>query len=524
MAMNILYYREGFASNSSSLHSTWHVEDASKIADSIQDLNFGWDTFICASRLGIQKYLAAQIVANIRNRIPEEALMGLIRILYPKIKPSEIKELDVDHQSIWVLPRDFYSQNSIFPSIKFIKDLEKYLVKTNAVIIGGNDNDTDDSRNAKEILGVDVRPDNLLHETIHEYSFSDDAVCVKDGEVWKLFDRYNGRKLRFSFVGSAQYKKSSTPELIDLIISNKCSHSCPYCYRGCTSEKKEAPVELVTDTIRRILYDFPVFEIAIGGGNIVEYEKLFKLCEFIREYDDSRNGIGTVFNTTINFKDFKIENLPRLIEIFNSFHGIAVSVSNNKEIDLVFDFIDANNIRVKRNSLSFQMIPELMKYDDFIEILNAHRDSNKRFGYKVTFLGFKHTGRGKSEQYSAAEFESNKEEFRKFLKHIRKELGNPHSWYMEMEFPRTFGIDTELIHNFPEIKETQASWMYTEEEGKFSCCIDLVDGYILPSSYTEYKDEYKVPEWEEQYSGLRTENDRKSKNVKKFLGKIYPKF
>ena len=428
--------------------------------------------------------------------------------------------MDVDHQSMWILPRDFYSKNDIFPSLKFLKDLEKYLVRSNAVIIGGNDNG--DEIDPRQILGVEnVRPDNLLSETIHEYAFSDDSVCVKDGKVWKIFDRFNGRKLRFSFVDNVSYKKSSSPELIDLIISNKCSHNCPYCYRGCTSEKKEAPVDLVKNTIRKILYENPVFEIAIGGGNIVEYSSLFKLCNFIRDYDGNPYGISTVFNTTINFRDFKPENASKISMIFNTFRGVAISVSNEKEIDIVHEFLLANSIKVGRHSLSFQMIPELMKYDDLVEVLE-NQVSNK-YSYRVTFLGFKHTGRGKSSQYSAAEFESNKEEFRKFLKHIRKRIDDdPTGWYMELEFPKTFGIDTELIHNFPEIKETQASWMYTEEEGKFSCCIDLVDGYILPSSYTEYKDEYKVPKINKRYYG--SENDEMASNVELFLDKIYPKF
>ena len=105
---------------------------------------------------------------------------------------------------------------------------------------------------------------------------------------------------------------------------------------------------------------------------------------------------------------------------------------------------------------------------------------------------------------------------------IRKRINDNEDWYMMHDFPKSFGIDTELIHNFPELKETQASWMYTENEGKFSCCIDLVDGYILPSSYTEYKKEYKIPELNERFYG--SENDRKASRVETFLGERYPKF
>jgi hypothetical protein len=92
------------------------------------------------------------------------------------------------------------------------------------------------------------------------------------------------------------------------------------------------------------------------------------------------------------------------------------------------------------------------------------------------------------------------------------------AWYA----PKMFGIDTELIHNFPELKESQASWMYDEYEGKFSCCIDLVDNYVLPSSYSEYKDEYKVPPATKSvYGNLEIDVSR---NVHNFLEEIYPKF
>lgn len=514
--MNLLYYRVGFASNSSSLHSTWHVEDASKIRDIIIDgANFGWDFFVCASKLEIEKYLAAQIKVNIEDRVPEEVIVGLIRQLFPKIKPSDIEDMNIDHQSIWGFPKDLHSKNDIFPSIKFIRDLKKYLIKTNTVIVGGNDNE--ESVDVKSILGVDnIYRDTIIPETIgSSFGFvKNESVCVKDGPVWKVFDRENGKKMRFSFVNGVSYEKSSDPELIDLIITNKCSHGCPYCYRGCNIEQKEAPLDRIQNVLWKLLEYNDIFEIAIGGGNILEYSLFYDLCDLIKSQSKQYR---TVFNTTINCKDFKDENIGKIVELFSTFRGIAVSISNAEEIEHVIKYLKENHIVIRRGKLSFQCIPELMTYKEIKKI--SDQRNNSRISYNITFLGFKHTGRGISPQYSAAEFEKNKDEFRKFIQDIKSmDPDELDAWYA----PRMFGIDTELIHNFPELKESQASWMYDEYEGKFSCCIDLVDNYVLPSSYSEYKDEYKVPPATKSvYGNLEIDISR---NVHNFLEEIYPKF
>ncbi len=519
--MNLLYYRIGFASNSSSLHSTWHVKDASEVYEYIEDTDFGWNTFVCSTEMGIQKYIAAQIKMNISYEVPKEATIGFIKHIFPKIKVAEIKEMDVDHQSRWELPRDFFGKTGVFPSIKFIKALEKYLIKTNGIIIGGNDNS--DQEDVCKLLNVDCAfPDRLISETIYNSKFaSSNTVCIKDKGVWKLFNKSNGCKIRFSFNDDGViYEKSSSPELIDLIISNKCSHGCPYCYRGCTPEKEEAPINRVEFFIRDLLRETPVFEIAIGGGNILEYSSFFDLCDFISDYNNESYHFNTIFNTTLSWKDFTKENTYKIYKLFESFRGIAISVSKASEIKYVLEYLKKYHVKFYRGALSFQCIPELMTGEELIKI--AEQRENKFGNYHITFLGFKHTGRGNSPQYSAAEFEKNKDGFRQFLQYMKKKA-NDNEWFDDYLYER-FGVDTELIHNFPEIKETQKSWMYSEHEGKFSCCVDLVDGYVLPSSYTPYSDEYKVPEIPTPVKRVYTTEDSIASMTEIFLRENFPKF
>ena len=302
-----------------------------------------------------------------------------------------------------------------------------------------------------------------------------------------------------------------------MIISNKCSHDCPYCYRNCTPSGEEADINIVKEFISYITLNHSIFEIAIGGGNIVEYTYLEELCDVIESCHANPLKSGTVFNTTLNWKDFKDENIERIKLIFETFRGIAISVSNMDEAGKVFEFMDKHKIQAKREQLTFQCIPELMRYEDLVELVQQRKYMVSNIPLRVTFLGFKHTGRGNSSLYSAAEFEEKKNEFRKFIANSKEIFDQPNWW----TYCRVCGVDTQLISNFPELKKTQESWAYTEEEGKFSCCVDAVSKYVLPSSYSEYKDKYKVENAVPR--GWRNSSDQVNLLILALI-KLFPKF
>ena len=530
--MNLLYFRIGFASNSSSLHSTWHVCDTSKLKDELEDMYFSWDHFVCSSRLGIRKYIAAQLTTILNTRIHPIAIVGVIKYLYPDIPDSEIYsvevdkngkkwitvEPDVDHQSVWGLPLNLRSTDNIFPSFEFLEDLENYIVKSNTIIVGGNDNS--ELMDIADIVGrqQNPRPNMLLNSLLDACGreYGNDVVCVKDKNVWKLFDRDSGYKMRFSFDDNVLYEKSSDPELVDLIISDQCSHGCAYCYRGCAKEGKWAPIDKVKKNIYYLTTNFNVFEIAIGGGNILEYPEFKSLMIYLE--DDKYVLHGTIVNTTINHKDFIEKNRLKILKMFMVFRGIAVSVSKREDVETVLKFLEGLDVEYWNSSrmakLSFQCIPEIMTYEDICDIAIGEKIKSKlKNKYSVTFLGFKHTGRGNSSEFSDDILENNKKNFRRFISDLSKrrqqEKKDRVYWNEKHFLPRHFGVDTQLLENFPELKDTQESWCYDENEGKFSCCVDLVNNYILPSSYSEYKEEYKFDERE---------------NIINKMEKVYPKF
>lgn len=64
-----------------------------------------------------------------------------------------------------------------------------------------------------------------------------------------------------------------------------------------------------------------------------------------------------------------------------------------------------------------------------------------------------------------------------------------HEWLERRRNPRQYKqmgkirVDTQLLSNFPELKDQLQPWMYTEHEGSFSCCINAINDTIAKSSY-----------------------------------------
>ena len=87
--MKLLNYRLGFASNSSSLHSTWHVENINEIRDEIEDMHFSWGHFVCSSRENIRRYLASQYISNILEKVPNDVIIAVMKNFFPEIPEDD---------------------------------------------------------------------------------------------------------------------------------------------------------------------------------------------------------------------------------------------------------------------------------------------------------------------------------------------------------------------------------------------------------------------------------------------------
>ena len=125
--LNILNYRKGFASNSSSTHSVWISKGEKEIETNVTSPEFGWGYFICSDRRSIIKYLAAQVAMNIESLnydkdVPDDKLKKIIDDLIGEEVFLDAYSYNhsncyVDHQSVWNLPREKdFKGEIIYPS------------------------------------------------------------------------------------------------------------------------------------------------------------------------------------------------------------------------------------------------------------------------------------------------------------------------------------------------------------------------------------------------------------------------
>lgn len=179
----------------------------------------------------------------------------------------------------------------------------------------------------------------------------------------------DGTKLRIT---NAEDPKVELFESVDLKITNKCCHNCPYCYEASVPDGKHADVEkfsMLFDTMH------PFTELAIGGGNPLLYPNLSGL---LRRFTDR----SLVPNMTINYKDLHTSKsfLQQAIDD-KLLYGIGVSMPMDTEewTDYLLETI--NEMGATMHCIIGLVTPEQIRKA-------AHRNM------KILFLGYKHAGRG----------------------------------------------------------------------------------------------------------------------------------
>ena len=131
--------------------------------------------------------------------------------------------------------------------------------------------------------------------------------------------------------------KSEFPDSIDLKISNRCSHGCPFCHESSTKEGRVLNLEKT----KEILEQLPTkpIEIAVGGGNILEcLDETEDILDWLLE-----KGFRT--RVTITLNDLKStgnssldDRITRLL--LDKVEGLGVSVSSLKDIRLTKNSVD----------------------------------------------------------------------------------------------------------------------------------------------------------------------------------------
>ena len=131
--------------------------------------------------------------------------------------------------------------------------------------------------------------------------------------------------------------KSEFPDSIDLKISNRCSHGCPFCHESSTKEGKVLNLERT----KEILSQLPTkpIEIAVGGGNVLEcLDETEDILGWLQEKGFKTRvtiTLADLMSTGTKSLDDRISKL-----LVNNVEGLGISVTSLKGLKLTKNSVD----------------------------------------------------------------------------------------------------------------------------------------------------------------------------------------
>lgn len=425
-------FRIGHATNSSSSHSVIVHKSDKRIPDRNPDWMYGWENFVLNdARDKFMYYLADQPSLDVAYLDDVAKKLGFRDVL-------DAKRYDtIDHESVGT---------AACPSGVDPKVWLDFLLSDDVTIYGGNDND-----DARFPLG---------------YGFGLEGVTARfdrwrqDGDALIGYDRLKGVKMRWS---PTAYDKSTTPELVDLKITDFCGYGCSFCYQGSTKAGKHAPLTQVKGILRE-LANMGVFEVAIGGGEPAhhpDFEEILDAC--------MRYGI------TPNFTSYGTDWVKKLPKNYRG--GVGMSV--HKSEDLIKIERAREQLREKKVygvTIMAQAVVGATPENTLWELLEeciARRTPLLLLGYKTT---------GRAANTTPAKMNA----MEAFLKRAQQAVQSDDlDWY----YPFQLSVDTAFLDQYGDALDAVGipEVLRTSPEGKFSMYIDAVTDTCGPSSYAPDK-------------------------------------
>lgn len=437
--MRIDNFRHGFATNSSSSHSVVILPDDMVLYDNDTDGDFGWQHFICASQEAKLRYLTAQVLANVtteRARAKLEAAYERCGLsIDDALEQHDRHGLYVDHQSAMH-----------FKDERLIDALIPIFLSPKVAVLGGNDNS-----DPFEIDGT--RPEPICDSIM---SGGSGVRARIDGDYVTVFNTHDGTKVRVATKSELPpFVKGSTPELVDLKITDYCDAGCSFCYQSSTVRGQHADYEDIKHLIE-CLGALDVFEIAIGGGEPTKHPRFFDILRVAYENDIKPNF------TTLSGDWLEDDSLVAAVQDYVG--GIGVSCLSEKGLDLVRRVRDRIG-RYYRSRIIAQHVIGSVPLNVTAKFLNeAFADR-----IPVLLLGYKDVGFGAD--------------------YRRHDKGADVASFLRLAVSdakhATLSIDTALVDQYPDIVRALGAVeaQVTSPEGAFSCYIDAVERKIGPSSY-----------------------------------------
>jgi hypothetical protein len=455
--------RKGFATNSSSSHSIIFLEGGAQDYDI--DSGFNWSFFTAGSVEAKRCYIAECLHTTLCFKMEGDEAAKLVKEwLYSDFHVKrESYEHDgkthvyyttpgsVDHQSRISFPSNWAAT---LASREFVQDYQRWFEQPNIVVLGGNDN-TDERHPLLDTPGVMVIRD-LLQRDSSDFS----GVARKDPKYgfWTLFNRENGYKARLSFqdicLKTPPPERATTPELVDLKITDYCPMGCAYCYQDSTLKGRHGDTQFLKAIIDK-LADMQVFEVAMGGGETTLHPDFLELLEHARK-------MHVIPNFTTKRTDW-LRDAGFCAAVMPVIGAFAFSAEDSKQMATLLRQCESADVNASKCTV--QCVLGVVPDAELHKMMKLSAES----GVRLTLLGYKPVGRGK--KYSPLMY-------RKWLE-MAQEVAQKHPYGFEL------GVDTVVAAQFE--KELQAAGIskrfYHTSEGRFSMYIDGVARQCGPSSY-----------------------------------------
>jgi MoaA/NifB/PqqE/SkfB family radical SAM enzyme len=447
------YVRMGFASNSSSSHSIILLNDKTENKTYIEDnSNYSSDFFLVEEK-DKMNYLLNQCLLNFQEKLGPTEAKKLIREIFGK----SFRTKEIDHQSMMLLPEKV--DDSL--KIEFLKQLVNYISKNKRIGIWGSW-DSEDTSIYDSYPGIPKDLFSLVSQNT--------TVLRKDGDYqWTLFDKKYGYKVRLKLNDTiSPLLRPSTPELLDVSITDKCLSNCNFCYRGSNIDGKFAEFSSIKKVIDAA-QNLKVMEIVFGGGEPTLHPDFSKILEYTK-------NSGICANFTTNTTEW-MNNNEIMLNILKNTSALTISVHSLEDLKAKESAVKrAKDILTKHRqeylleaydaldalySVTYQIVVDLLPEEELENILKYSRGS--RIG--LSMVGFKNTGRAKNIKCQKHEN----------LKNIIEATFDYRSGY------NYFSVDTCFLKEYPEFMQELTCNI---REGWESYFIDVTNEYFSISSFS----------------------------------------
>lgn len=450
--MRITNVRLGHACNSSSTHTLLigrEVEGNATRGD------YGWNHFVLSKTDDKMDYLGNALCQQLRGVIGEDMTAVVLQSLFGEVTDGK-NGYGIDHQSVPVLPTEWGRKGV---DKKFLDAFRAFLSRPDVAILGGNDHDKWRHKGIKESEAV-------------AYPFREctgTLVAREDNGLWTLFSPESGTRVSMDFgaMSSSSFLRKKPwegqtinfPWLVDMKITDYCNYGCAFCYQGSTEEGKHADMGVVRN-IAYALGEGKCFEVAIGGGEPTLHPDFFSILEAFKHY-------GVTPNFTTRNLAFVRKHRQRLNDLVGA---IAVSVDNLTQAKALRKLCDE---RSSEGRAGFRLHAQII--DGMVKDPQAIRKvmDNQWPDVPVTLLGYKTTGRGSL--VAPPHLGAWKQD-----EGVRRPSGKRKDWW---RFP--YAVDTAFLSMYKSDKLLNGVVPETADivEGRTSCYIDAVSGFMSKSSY-----------------------------------------